>query len=153
MSRYSFREMTQAEAETVAAWHYEAPYDFYDFESDPEDLAEILDPEQRAGDYHAVGLDGGLVGFFSFKVHGDALEIGLGLRPDLTGRGFGLELVEAGLDFARARFSPQTFWLDVATWNERAKKVYERAGFEPGHVWTHTTGPGPVDFLRMSRPA
>ena len=153
MRRFDFRPMTQAEAEAVAAWHYEPPYDFYDFEADPEDHAEILDPERRAGDYHSVEVDGDLVGFFSFKVHGDAVEIGLGLRPDLTGAGMGLEFVEAGLDFARVAFRPASFWLDVATWNERAKKVYEKAGFEPGHVWTHESGQGPVDFLRMSRGA
>ena len=145
--------MDQADAEAVAAWHYEPPYDFYDFEADPEDLEEILDPERRAGDYHSVRLDGELAGFFSFKVHDDALEIGLGLRPDLTGAGIGLELVEAGVDFAQENFGPRSFWLDVATWNERARKVYEKAGFEPGHVWTHTSGQGPVDFLRMSRGA
>lgn len=145
--------MDQADAEAVAAWHYEPPYDFYDFEADPEDLEEILDPARRLGDYHSVERNGELVGFFSFKVHGDAVEIGLGLRPDLTGAGVGLAFVEAGLDFARTTFAPATFWLDVATWNERAKKVYERAGFEPGHVWTHTSGQGPVDFLRMSRRA
>ena len=145
--------MDQADAEVVAAWHYEPPYDFYDFEADPEDLEEILDPARRVGDYHSVDLDGRLAGFFSFKVHGDAVEIGLGLRPDLTGRGVGLDLVEAGLELARETFHAASFWLDVATWNERAKRVYERAGFEPGHVWTHTFGQGPVDFLRMSRRA
>ncbi len=145
--------MTQTDAETVAAWHYEPPYDFYDFEADPEDLAEILDAERRAGDYHSADVDGELAGFFSFKPHGDALEIGLGLRPDLAGRGLGREFFEAGLEFARRQFAPETLWLDVATWNERAKKVYERAGFEPGHVWTHVSGQGPVDFLRMTRPA
>lgn len=152
MSRFVIRPMTQTDAEAVAAWHYEAPYDFYDFEADPEDHAEILDPTRRAGDYHAVDVDGALAGFFSFKVHRDELEIGLGLRPDVAGRGLGLDFVEAGLDFAREAFAPSSFWLDVATWNERAKKVYERAGFEPRHVWTHTSGQGPVDFLRMTRP-
>lgn len=153
MSRFTFRPMDQADAEKVAAWHYEPPYDFYDFEADAEDLAEILDPEQRRGDYHSVEVDGELAGFFSFKAHDTAVEIGLGLRPDLTGAGGGLEFVEAGLAFAGESFEPESFWLDVATWNERAKKVYERAGFEAGHVWTHTSGQGPVDFLRMSRPA
>jgi ribosomal-protein-alanine N-acetyltransferase len=145
--------MTQGDAEIVAAWHYEPPYDFYDFEADPEDLAEILDPVQRAGDYHAVELDGELVGFFSFKRHGDAVEIGLGLRPDLTGRGLGPAFVEAGMDHARTAFDPEELWLDVATFNDRAKKVYERAGFEPRHVWMHRSGQGPVEFLRMTRRA
>lgn len=156
MSRFVFREMTQADAEVVAAWHYEPPYDFYDFEADPEDHEEILDPDRRRGDYHAVDLDDELAGFFSFKVHGDELELGLGLRPDLAGRALGLEFVEAGMEFARTAFGPRSFWLDVATWNDRARKVYERAGFEPGHVWTHTSTSRPahpVDFLRMSRPA
>ncbi|HYO60409.1 MAG TPA: GNAT family protein [Actinomycetota bacterium] len=153
MSGFRVRAMTQADAEAVARWHYDPPYDFYDFEADAEDLEEVLDPARRAGDYHAVDRDGELVGFFSFKRHGDALEIGLGIRPDLTGRGAGAGFLEAGLDFAREKFTPKTLWLDVATWNERAKKVYERAGFEPGHVWTHETRQGPVDFLRMSRPA
>jgi ribosomal-protein-alanine N-acetyltransferase len=147
--------MDQEDAEAVAAWRYEPPYDFYDFAYDAEDLAEILDPGRRAGDYHAVERDGELVGYFSYRVHDDAIEVGLGLRPDLTGGGAGLEFVEAGLAFARETFSARTFWLDVATWNERAKKVYERAGFEPGHVWTQAARPprAPVDFLRMSRPA
>ncbi|HYP23834.1 MAG TPA: GNAT family N-acetyltransferase [Actinomycetota bacterium] len=153
MSRFEIRPMSQAEAETVAAWHYEPPYDFYDFEADPEDHEEILDPVRRAGDYHSVELDGELAGFFSFRPHGDELELGLGLRPDLSGGGLGLEFVEAGLAFARAAFRPASFWLDVATWNERAKKVYERAGFEAGHVWTHESGQGRVDFLRMTRSA
>lgn len=153
MTGFVFRDMTQADAETVAGWHYEPPYDFYDFEADPEDHVEILDPARRAGDYHSVDRGGELAGFFSFRPHGDELELGLGLRPDLAGQGLGLELVEAGVEYAREKFGPRVFWLDVATWNERAKKVYERAGFEPGHVWTHRSGQGPVDFLRMSRPA
>ncbi len=153
MTRFVFRDMTQPDAEAVAAWRYEPPYDYYDFAADPDDLEEVLDPHRRARDYHAVDLDGEVVGFFSYKVHGDAVEVGLGLRPDLTGRGIGPEFVEAGLAFARTTFAPRSFWLDVATWNERAKKVYERTGFEPGHVWTHTSAQGRVDFLRMSRPA
>ena len=153
MTGFVVRPMSQVDAETVAAWHYEPPYDFYDFEADPADLAEILDAERRAGDYHAVDVDGELAGFFSFKQHGDAIEIGLGLRPDLTGRALGPAFVEAGMTFARAAFGPREQWLDVATFNDRARKVYERAGFEPRHVWIHSSGQGPVEFLRMSRPA
>lgn len=145
--------MERADAEAVAAWHYEPPYDFYDFQGDPEDLGELLDPAAWVDDYHAVDEDGELVGFFSFKRHGDELEFGLGLRPDLTGKAIGLEFVLAGLDYARARWSPRQLWLDVATFNDRAKKVYERAGFEATHVWLHETRQGKVEFLRMIRPA
>ncbi|HEX2294989.1 MAG TPA: GNAT family N-acetyltransferase, partial [Actinomycetota bacterium] len=69
MSGFDVTPMTQAEAETIAAWRYEPPYDFYDFAADPEDHAEILDPARREGDYHSVHRGDELVGFFSFKVH------------------------------------------------------------------------------------
>jgi hypothetical protein len=54
----------------------------------------------------------------------------LGMRPDLTGRGLGEEFVHAGLRFARETYSPPAFRLTVATFNQRAIRVYERAGFE-----------------------
>jgi ribosomal-protein-alanine N-acetyltransferase len=145
--------MRRADAETVAAWHYEPPYDFYDFRADPDDLNELLDPASWVDDYHAVDLDGELAGFFSFKRHGDALEIGLGLRPDLTGRSLGGELLEAGLAYAREELLASELFLDVATFNDRAKKVYERAGFRASHVWIHQTRAGEVEFLRMTRRA
>jgi hypothetical protein len=64
--------------EELEAWRYEAPYDFYDGDQDP-----VLNPERF---YRAHGEDGTLVGFYYFEEKGDAVEIGLGLRPDLTGR-------------------------------------------------------------------
>ena len=153
MSDFVIAAMTQAEAETVADWHYEPPYDFYDFRADPEDLEEILDPATRAGDYHSVYRGDELAGFFSFKMHGNVVEIGLGLRPDLTGKGLGGPFVDAGIHHALSTFSPSELILDVATFNDRARKVYERAGFRASHVWTHESGQGPVEFLRMMRPA
>jgi [ribosomal protein S18]-alanine N-acetyltransferase len=56
------------------------------------------------------------------------LDYGLGLRPDLTGQGLGLEFFRAGVAFARERYQPQRVYLHVAEFNERARRVYERAG-------------------------
>jgi [ribosomal protein S18]-alanine N-acetyltransferase len=97
---------------------------------------------------------GELVGHFSFKPKDErTIEIGLGLRPDLTGRGLGGSFLVAGIDFARERFGPETFVLSVATFNERAIKVYERAGFAPVRVYMHRTADREWEFLEMSRSA
>ncbi|MFL5992265.1 MAG: GNAT family N-acetyltransferase, partial [Rubrobacteraceae bacterium] len=131
------------------------PYDFYDATSDPDDLAELLDPERRReGSYYAAFDErGSLVGFFQFERKGRIIEVGLGLRPDLTGRKLGPGFMLAGLEFARRHFSPTGFRLMVATFNERAILVYERAGFRRREVFMHHTNGGDHPFLLMTREA
>ena len=146
--------MNDEDAREISRWHYEPPYDFYDVTSDPDDLEELLDPARRENVYFsALGEDGSLVGFFQFENEGKTVDVGLGLRPDFTGRGLGVEYVLAGLEFARERFSPGRFTLSVTTFNERAIRVYERAGFRRGALYTHHTSGGEYLFLSMAREA
>ena len=130
----------------MAAWRYEVPYDFYDGDQEP-----VLNPERY---FAAVGDDGTLVGFYYFEEKIDALEIGLGLRPDLTGRKLGGEFLRQGLNFARRRFVARRIVLNVDAFNERAIRVYERAGFrETGrHVRTFARW-GDVEFVEMEESA
>jgi len=134
-----------ASADTFAeleAWRYEPPYDFYDGDQDP-----VLNPERF---YGAVGDDGTLVGFYYLEEKGEAVEIGLGLRPELTGQGLGAEFFRGGVDFARARFPGRPIILNVAAFNERAINVYERAGFrETGRHVRHFARWGDVEFVEM----
>lgn len=154
MPRYLFRQMVQEEAREISNWRYEPPYDFYDATSDPDDLRELLDPERRKDAYFsAFDEEGNLVGFFQLEAQGETVDVGLGLRPDLTGVGLGLDYLLAGIDFARERFSPARFTLAVATFNERAIRAYERAGFRRGDVYTHETNGGEFLFLSMAREA
>jgi [ribosomal protein S18]-alanine N-acetyltransferase len=151
---YHFSQMTDEDACEISRWHYEPPYDFYDATSDQGDLEELLDAERRQGVYFsAFDEEGSLVGFFQFESKDETVDVGLGLRPDFTGRGLGVEYVLAGLEFARERFSPERFTLSVTTFNERAIRVYERAGFVRGTVYTHHTNGADWPFLAMAREA
>jgi [ribosomal protein S18]-alanine N-acetyltransferase len=146
--------MAQADAEAVARWHYPEPFSFYDWAADEGDLAELLDADLRGEAYFAAEDEAGaLVGFFSFRQEERTLVVGLGLRPDLTGQGLGGSFLSAGLDYGRERFAPDQFSLAVATFNERAIKVYERAGFTRVRVYMHETNGGEWEFLEMRRPA
>jgi [ribosomal protein S18]-alanine N-acetyltransferase len=153
VSGYRFRKMEDEEATQISGWHYDPPYDFYDATSDPDDREELLDPRRRKDAYFSVFDDGVLVGFFQFEREGTRVDIGLGMRPDLTGRGLGGEYLRAGLEFARRRYSPERFMLSVATFNERAILVYERAGFRRNTVYKHNTNGGEYLFLSMAREA
>ena len=107
-----------------------------------------------SGAYEALDEAGALVGNFYFEQKGDALEVGLGLRPDLTGRGLGLEFLLAGIDFGRRRFGVSRVILNVAAFNERAITVYERAGFrETGRHTRRFDRWGEVEFVDMEQAA
>ena len=141
--RLEIRPATDDTFRAMESWRYEPPYDFYDGDVDP-----VLNPERF---YAALDEDGALVGNFYFEEKGDALEVGLGLRPDLVGRGLGLEFVRAGIAFGRKRFRPARVTLNVASFNERAITVYERAGFRTTgrHVRSFERF-GDVEFLEMA---
>ncbi len=144
--------MNEVYARAIAGWHYDGIYAFYDMDQDQEDLAELLSPASWAEHYYAV-LDGDeLVGFFCFEREDNAVVIGLGLRPDCTGKGLGLSFMQAGLDFAGQRYHRAEFRLTVATFNQRAIRLYERLGFEAAGTFMNETNGGQYEFLRMVKP-
>ena len=148
--RFDIEPLSQSDAETIASWHYEGEYAFYDAEADAEDLAELLDPALRGDSMFAVrdGV-GELVGFFAYQDSDGVVDFGLGLHPDLTGKGLGERFVCAGLDFAQSRFSPKTIQLRVAAFNQRAIKVYERVGFREVERYMNRTNGGEFEFILM----
>jgi RimJ/RimL family protein N-acetyltransferase len=138
----TIEQATEADFAELNAWRYDPPYDFYDGDVDP-----VKNPER-----HFVARDdgGALVGFYYFEVKGDVLEYGLGLRPDLTGRSLGLDFFRTGLEFGRELYRPARIRLYVAAFNERAIKVYERAGFrETGRHVRRFERWGDVEFVNM----
>ena len=107
----------------------------------------MLNPERF---FEAREEHGGTIGFYYFEPRPPDLDYGLALRPELTGQGLGLEFFGAGLAFAHERHRPERVRLHVAAFNERARRVYERAGFRvvSSHVRTFEHF-GRVPFLTM----
>jgi [ribosomal protein S18]-alanine N-acetyltransferase len=148
---YRFEKMTQQEAEEIAYnWHYDGEYSFYDMEADKEDLAEFLNPELRGDSVFTVYLGEEIAGYYSVNQTAAATyEIGLGMRPDLTGSGMGLDFLKAGMDFLKTRFKPEKITLSVATFNQRVIKVYRKMGFIDLDTFMQNTNGGTYEFLRM----
>jgi len=141
---YRFSPMIEGDARAIVGWRYEKPYDVYNARPDElgGTLRTFLDPRNA---YYAIRLSGELVGFCCYgpdaRVGGgeyggdDVLDVGLGLRPDLTGRGLGPGFVAAILDVAAKEHHPAGFRLTVASFNQRAIRVYERLGFLVANVF------------------
>lgn len=140
--------LTEAHANEIAAWRYEFPYEWYDTAADPRRIELFANPVRREGLRAVVDDEGELIGFFNFVREDDEVRIGLGIRPDLTGRGLGSQFIDSGLRYATDEWAPKRFRLWVAWWNERALRAYRRAGFR-----TVAEHEGKRRFVEMERSA
>lgn len=153
------RPFTTAEAVIAAQWQYDPPYDVYD--SDPDDVDLYCTIDQDGYGYYAVAVDvqqEGLAGFCCFgpeaRVKGQeaesgTLDIGGGVRPDLTSMGIATQLFPSILDFGQARFQPERFRIAVARFNERSTRLCVAAGFTVTRIFDD---PG-REFLELVRPS
>ncbi|MGG3913298.1 GNAT family N-acetyltransferase [Rossellomorea vietnamensis] len=148
---YKFNVMTQEQAENIAfQWHYDGDYSFYDMEADEEDLDEFLSPEERGNTTFAITKDMELVAFFSVSKIADGIfDIGLGMRPDLTGKGNGIEFLRAGMNYVQSEFNSEKITLSVATFNQRAIKLYRKGGFKDVETFKQNTNGSTFEFLKM----
>ncbi|KXA68031.1 GNAT family N-acetyltransferase [Cutibacterium avidum] len=132
-------------------WKYPEPYDFYDMTADPEDYQEFVTPELWPEFFLQVRQEGQLIGFLSGSVveGGGGVEIGLGMRPDLTGRGLGRNLMRCNLEWIHQECPGVEIRLSIASFNQRGIKVYEASGFKVIRHFTQVTNGGEYDFVEM----
>ena len=154
---YTFRKMDDDGARTIAAWRYEPPYDIYNCDPSKveQHIQEFLKPQYR---YYTVWNEAReLLAFRCFgedaQVPGgdysaEALDMGGGLRPDLTGKGFGASIIEAAFEFAQHNFAPKAFRSTVAAFNKRALRVCEKIGYHPVQIF-HSTHSGKTFIILM----
>ncbi len=151
--------MNEAAAYQVLHWRYDAPYNIYDLVIRPSDTEIViqffLDPENAY--YRIDNEQGELLAFCCFGLDaqvegGDymapALDLGMGVRPDLTGNGMGIHFANAVIDFARQMFAPSAYRVTIAGFNGRAMRVWEKAGF---HLTQHFPAANGRPFVVMVR--
>lgn len=158
---YRIQTIKLEEAKKIVKWRYESPYSFYNMDQDEESIKELMDgsyfsvynQEQRLVGYFCYGKNAQVPGGVKAKVYsdGDLIDIGLGLRPDLTGKGNGFEFLNVGLDFWKQNYDSKGFRLSVATFNKRAISLYKKAGFIPKDIFLNKRGKNIVEFLVMEK--
>lgn len=148
MQPLTFSPLTEEAAREIASWQYEGPWAFYNAPPDETGHLSLLEPSYH---YHAIRNGAGeLIGYCCFgedaRVPGfaydddEALDVGAGLRPDLTGKGYGVAFLGAILEFGRRHFATRGFRATIASWNERALRMAERAGFQRGPCFVSPAG-------------
>ena len=155
---YELRAMTRETARIVARWQYSGVYAFYTIRE-----PKAAEEEMSKGDFYSVFCRSTLIGFFCFgtaaqipsgqQFYRDSryLDIGLGLAPEFCGQGRGQGFTEAGIYYAAKNWGAEGFRLSVASFNQRACRVYERVGFRQIGTFQHARiGRAPVEFIVMT---
>ena len=136
--------LSEADARSILEWRYNPPYDWYNPPPlSDEAVANLIDPQWQ---FQSIKAGNQLIAYASFGNDGrvtggdysdPAIDIGLGLAPKLTGRGLGAIVLQAILEFAQTTVKSPAARLTVARFNQRAIRLYERAGFQPTQEFTH----------------
>lgn len=157
--KYVIIPMKYEYAKLISSWRYDEPYSIYSMDGTEECLQELMD-----GNYYSVVDENSqLIGYFCFGtsaqvprikhygVYNEAgyIDIGLGMRPDMTGKGAGMTFFQAGIEFGKKHFQTDKMRLTVAAFNERAIKTYKRAGFTVRREGLKPNTDNPVEFKTM----
>ncbi|MFC1927556.1 GNAT family N-acetyltransferase [Chloroflexota bacterium] len=140
--KYISTPMNQKYAnDIVSNWHYDDVYSLYDMTADEDDLRIFMETKNWQNTIRAVLNEN------------DEFWLSLGLRPDLTGQGLGEEFVSECIRYAISQYKliKHTIKLAVALFNQRAIKVYQRAGFLETNKTVRDTHIGQVDFVEMEK--
>lgn len=153
--------MTPEQAVEIAGWQYEEPYSIYNMEGSEACIRELLD-----GSYYSVlGREGELSGYFCYGISAqvpagndfqvyeqkDLMDIGLGMKPELCGRGNGAAFVLEGIEFGKKTFGVSGFRLTVAAVNARAVAAYGKAGFIKAAFFFRKSSQPEMKFWVMTR--
>ena len=144
-------DTTEAEMREISGWKYAgdcAVYNLPPFEEQVRTGRGFANPKNRFRSCTDGGL---LVGYFNLVEEAAAVRFGVGVRPDLCGRGYGQAICRLACGLSRRLCPGKPVYLEVRTWNIRAIRCYEKAGFRVvGEPFQRTTPTGEGTFFRMA---
>ncbi|GAB5616063.1 hypothetical protein JCM31739_08880 [Faecalimonas canis] len=118
--------------------------------ADIEDYEEFIDEDLRnQNDYYEALENNELVGFFCIIQQNSLIEIGLGMKPDLCGKGKGKQFVKQIINFLEYNYKFDKLIMNVALFNQRAIKVYHSCGFKDFEITSRNSNGGIYEFLTL----
>lgn len=146
-------EMTEKYAMEISEWKYADEFHIYNMPSWKEMVEDewaLTDVSKRKSDYFAfVTEDKGLVAFTRHTMQADGIMLGVGVNPKYLSLGYGSEAIKLTVEYLMVLYPSEKIFLDVRTWNKRAVRSYEKAGFIIEKTLEQETHVGNGQFFRM----
>lgn len=147
--KLEFRTPIKSDIEDILTWKYDGIYSFYDNSIQKEKIEWIESFIDSDDNFSIYNEQNELVGNCSFYYIEEFFCLGVQMRPELTGKGFGTEFVRAIINFGKKKYNLSYIDLTVAKFNKRAIKIYEKVGFKIIEEIVNTIRGNDYDFLIM----
>lgn len=145
-------KMTTQHAATYLDWRYPEPYTFYNFPVSVSRTELLNELSTSTNDYYAILDDHeNLFGIYEYQFHNGILEIGFGIRPEDTGKGYDKQFVQQCIAFGQQRYHYfGKITLKVANFNDRAIYLLQQLGFKKTGEREARSFGTPVTFIQMA---
>lgn len=148
----TYHLMTEQEKEIVAAWNYTGEYEIYNMPPYQEQKQKGigLGNPLRSKNFYSYYDGDTLIGFTNILEEEKEVFVGIGVSPDICGHGYGQKMLAIVHDIANTLYPNKPLYLEVRTWNKRAVRCYQKAGFQiDGEAFGQETMAGEGSFFRM----
>jgi len=148
----TYRLLSEADKEAVSAWRYEGDYALYN--TPPYSVQKAkgwsLANPAYAKCYYGYWDGDKLVGYTNIKEKSAAVFLGVGVAPESCSQGYGTQIMKLAVAQAKELYPGKPCYLEVRSWNRRAIRCYEKAGFViQGEPFEMVTLSGPGQFIKM----
>jgi len=123
------RDLTPDEAGRRLGWRYEGAYRTYDVDGALGRDRGFFAVEDDEGALVGFGCTGAEARVPGVEAEEGTVDVGYGMRPDLTGQGQGREFVGAVLRRVVERHPEAVLRMSILQWNGRSRRVAEGHGF------------------------
>lgn len=148
----TYHLITESEKREICCWKYEGEYAAYnlpDYQTMQKKQIGFCNPN-RDKNFFSYYDGEVLVGFTNILEEETQVFLGIGVAPDLCGKGYGQKILDAAKSISRSLYPSKPICLEVRCWNKRAVACYQKSGFcIEGEAFEQTTPMGPGLFYRM----
>ncbi len=152
MNDLIYKNLSENAKREICEWKYGGEYDLYNLPSYEEMKVRrigFMNPRNEKN-YYGFWDENTLVGFVNISEEEKEVFIGIGVNPNLCGKHYGRRMLLTAYEISKKLYPDKPLYLEVRTWNKRAIKCYEKAGFKiDGEAYEMTTGIGNGTFCRM----
>lgn len=141
---------TEEEKILITEWKYEGEYSVYNAEPYEEQKKKGFGFANPQNHFYSFYDEKKLIGFINLYEEKTEVFFGIGVKPEECGKGYGSQMTETACKISRRLFPGKPLYLEVRTWNQRAVRCYEKAGFHiVGEPIRQTTSAGEGVFYHM----